>query len=251
MDSPKFLGHEPCPKCRANGLDRGGNNLGIWEDHKYCFACGYLEKDQNLKVLKDRLDNKKRDSDSTVSVLLPPDCSKNLPEQAIKWLDKYDLSNIEKSWFLWSEQYQRLIYPVYDPSDNLLMYSGRNFPGEGWPKRSKYHIQGKAQDVFHVLGDDSPTLVIVEDVISAIKVSRNCQAMPLWGSNMGLERIRRLSGMFFNLWLWLDRDKALYALETKRRAIGYFDDIRVIITDKDPKEYNDEEIHAILFKERK
>lgn len=36
---------EACPKCRENGGDHGGDNLGRYSDgHGYCFACGYYEK---------------------------------------------------------------------------------------------------------------------------------------------------------------------------------------------------------------
>lgn len=34
----------PCKKCRANGNDKSGDNLAVYEDGScYCFACGYTE----------------------------------------------------------------------------------------------------------------------------------------------------------------------------------------------------------------
>lgn len=40
-----LVGREPCPKCRAEGHDAKGDNLGVFDDgHKYCFKCGYQEQ---------------------------------------------------------------------------------------------------------------------------------------------------------------------------------------------------------------
>lgn len=39
-----FTGHEPCPACRAKGLDARGDNLSRYSDgHGYCHACGHYE----------------------------------------------------------------------------------------------------------------------------------------------------------------------------------------------------------------
>lgn len=45
-DTESVLIHkEPCPRCRENGLDWDGDNLGRYSDgHGYCYACEYYEK---------------------------------------------------------------------------------------------------------------------------------------------------------------------------------------------------------------
>lgn len=43
-DTSTFIGHEPCPSCRAKGQDYSGNNLARYSDgHGYCHACGFYE----------------------------------------------------------------------------------------------------------------------------------------------------------------------------------------------------------------
>jgi twinkle protein len=37
--------NEACPKCQDSGGDSAGDNLAIYDDGKFCFACGYVEKD--------------------------------------------------------------------------------------------------------------------------------------------------------------------------------------------------------------
>lgn len=237
-----FVKHEPCPECRKQGRDRSGNNLGVWEDHKYCFACGYHEYDNSLNLNRIK-DNKK--SQDVYTLNLPADCSFSLPEKALIWLEKYGLSDDEMGTFQWSEKFQRLIYPVYDVYGNLLLYQGRGFH-EGGEKHPKYYTVGDTSKVFHCLGAYEPRIILVEDVVSAIKIGRQAHSMPLWGSQIGSERIRMLSGQFFKLWIWLDKDKAEYSLKSRLMASPYFDETRCIITDKDPKDYSDMEIKEIL-----
>ena len=44
MSDASFTGHEPCPACRAKGLDAKGDNLSRYADgHGYCHACGHYE----------------------------------------------------------------------------------------------------------------------------------------------------------------------------------------------------------------
>jgi len=237
-----FRGHEPCPQCRKAGQDKSGNNMGVWDDHKYCFACGYLEKDNSL-IVKKFMDNKK--SQDVSAVTLPDDCSIVLPERCIAWLDKYGLTKDEKDQFVWSEKYQRLIYPVYDAYDNLTYYQGRTFANDGY-KHPKYHTEGPAHKIYHTLGAYSPRIIVVEDVVSALKVARHGHVMPLWGSQIGPERIKTLSSLFFKLWIWLDKDKAEYSLKTRPIASPHFDEVRCIVTENDPKDYDDDQIRTIL-----
>lgn len=247
----QFLHHESCPRCRRAGQDRSGNNLGVFSDHSYCFSCGYYignGKGLNLKDIAIRLEKENNNKNGN-SVALPDDFDYYIPERCIEWFKQYGLTNeeISANKIGWSEQYERLIFPVWDVGGNLLFFQGRKFPTDGG-RHSKYVTGGQSQDVFHLLGPDDPSIVLVEDAVSAIKVARVAQVMPLWGSTIGPERIRRLSMSFKRLVIWLDKDKAEYSLKTRLKASPYFDEVRSIITDKDPKWYNDLEIKEILQK---
>lgn len=243
-----FLRHESCPKCRENGEDRSGNNLGIWTDHKFCFKCEYWEG-SSAGYSVNNPDNKKKEKKTNVlDIDLPFDCSSDLPKRCLDWLKSYGITNdeIEVNSLLWSEVYQRLIFPVRDNSGNLLYYQGRSFNEDG-AKYSKYHTEGQANKIYHFLGNrNTHRVVVVEDLISAIKVGRHTYCLPLWGSNINEDRIKGLSLLAESLWIWLDKDKAEYSLKTRLRSLPYFEEVRCIITDKDPKFYNDEEIKEIL-----
>ena len=255
----EFSHHERCPECARLGKDTAKDNLGVWKDgHKYCFGCGWhsnvgglslerlMARHTQLKLLENK--GEKNKNDPVVS--LPVDFTADIPQVALEWLKSYEITDaeIEENWIGWSPQYERLIFPVFDRYNNLLMYSGRDFSTrEGRPK---YHTEGLPEKVFHILNDDGDDCVcIVEDVVSAIKVGRHIPTMPLWGSILSTKRMITLSDLYKVLIIWLDHDKQEYAIKQSIKARPFFDDVKVIGTDHDPKVFSNSNIEEILTHE--
>lgn len=90
------------------------------------------------------------------------------------------------------------------------------------------------------------SLVLVEDAISALKVGRVVNSCPLHKSIIPLELILRLSGEFKNLIVWLDKDKQKEVLAEAQKAKPYFDSVKIIWSDLDPKYYTTTEIKEFL-----
>ena len=249
-----FVRHEPCPLCVKAGKDSSGDNLGRYSDGSaYCFSCCYSEKPNSLNL--DQLVTKLGQSHGEVkpskdkkngSVALPDDFTSSLPQEAITWLKGYSITDaeIEQNRIGWSQQRERIIFPVYDKYHNLLMWQGRSLRKD----RPKCHTEGLAEKTYHVLGDpDDPRICVVEDIISAIKVSRVLPAMPLWGSVLSTKRIITLSEWFQKLLIWLDYDKTDYAVKRGVYARQFFDDnVQVIPSVLDPKFYNAEQIRIYV-----
>ena len=244
----QFSHHEECPACREVGQDSRRDNLGVWKDgSKYCFKCGFYVGagvGLNIESLMQRVHKKKKDNDSP-SIALPYDFTYDLPGVALEWLRKYGITDqeIQQNHFGWSNKYESLVFPVFDCFGNLLMYQNRYFGSE---VHQRYHTSGMPDLVYHVNGGGGDSIVCVEDLLSAIKVSRITQAMPLWGSTLSMQRLRTLGERFTNLVIWLDKDKAGYAIKRAQAAKPFFDDVRVIVTDLDPKQYSTEEIQMWL-----
>lgn len=237
----RFLHHEPCPNCGSR------DNVGVFDDgHKWCFGgCGYYIPPTELSSLEDiKQWLNKKSKEHGHSINLPDDFSYNIPNEVINWLKKYGLSDQEicKNHIGWTEKYSGLVYPIFDLYGNLLMYQTRKFPRKG------FHTEGKPEKVDHIIGDnnhDGKIVVVVEDMVSTIVVGRHLPTLCLFGSSIQLERIKRLSARFENLAIWLDKDKMSYAMRQKIKANIYFDSVKVIITDKDPKENSDGDIQRI------
>lgn len=249
MGKPFFLRHEQCPQCKANGDDSSRDNLGVWSDgHAWCFKCGYRVvsgNSLNLEQIRQRNEEQgqKKNNDA---VALPSDYSTNyLPQVALDWLRKYEITDkeIHDNRFGWSALNESLILPVYDPFGNLLMYQERMF---GERASRKYLTSGSPESVYHILGVDPDACVIVEDLLSAIKVSRVTSAMPLWCGWLSPKRMKTIAMGYKKLVIWLDPDKAKDSVKFKMKALPFFEDVKAVITEQDPKCFTTEQIQHII-----
>ena len=251
-----FLRHEPCPKC-GPVQDRAGDNLGVYSDgHKWCFACGYYVASSgitNIQDIRTRI-NKEIQEKKNLPLHLPYDLTHILPLRAANWLLGYGITSeeINKYKIGWSPAYNRLVFPCFDDVGNVLMWQGRYFPelGKDDVNRSKYFTNGKPESILALFGHEESeieTVCCVEDFISAIKVARIMPSMCLWGSELSISRLRRLSMLFSNIIIWLDADKASYSARCEIKARPYFSKVTGLYTSQDPKFYTIEEIRKWIL----
>lgn len=137
-----------------------------------------------------------------------------------------------------------IVYPVFDVYNNLLLWQARYM---GLDKSlPKYYTRGDAGNVLHILGKCG-RIVLVEDLLSAIKVSRVCRAVPLFGSNISDTLLRRLLTITNEIGIWLDKDKYKYQQGRIPSISLLFRDVKSIQSEKDPKEYDESTIqHKVL-----
>ena len=87
--------------------------------------------------------------------------------------------------------------------------------------------------------------VLVEDIISSIRVARHVQCVALLSNSIPTNAMRFFSGK--NIVIVLDNDATAHALRIKQRYSLFFNSCQVISIDKDPKNMgNDELIHKII-----
>jgi hypothetical protein len=235
-----FERHEPCPECGSR------NNLGVWSDgHKFCFGCGYyVPASGDVHQVKQRLS---APSNGLVPYL-PDDVSVHIPEVPYRWL-KLCLTDEEilKHRVGWSNEKESVVFPVFGKDGELLMWQSRYFGAN--KKYPKYLTKGYKGDILHILGEH-PTnrVVLVEDLVSAIVVSRLENSMPLWGSTIHLKTLRQLARYYGHLAIWLDSDKLATALKTSGQARLIFESVEVLNSEKDPKYQTEEQLRKILGK---
>ena len=241
-----LLKKEQCPECAKLGKDRNHDNLALYSDgHSYCFSCGYTNRIWNsLSTTSES--NKKPYKE--IQITLPIDCDTSYPANALKWISQYELSSNDllSNNVLWSEQHKRLIFPIYGDI-GLLAYQGRYFGSE--INKPKWWGQGDLANTFHIIKGRSlqPTLILTEDIVSAIKVSRYAPAMPLFGCSIGIKRFKRLYkllGYQADIKIWLDPDKRKEAIKESRKGTLCGLKTSVIISNKDPKEESYETIRS-------
>jgi hypothetical protein len=143
-----------------------------------------------------------------------------------------------------SSKEKGLILPIFNQQNELLFYVNRPFK-EGQPK-SKDNGTKATVGFLSRSRCMVDSVVVVEDYISAICVSRVCDCYPLFGSHVSPKLTTMLSKKYDHLVIWLDRDKAKESLRQAARYRPYFKSVRSIMTDLDPKEYNNEQIKEFL-----
>lgn len=245
---------ERCPKCAAQGKDTSADNLAVYSDgHAHCFACNYHKPPALLLTsVKKKLEEKPKESNfSNVDANFPSDYTplylieKPETNPGYLWLRSFGVTDAEISSqnIGWSTLFEMLVFPIYDEPRNLIAWQGRNFNTRAYNYK-KYLNSGEFSDLLHILGSSTKeasenTIILVEDVVSAIKVSRVCQAMPLWGSTVAMKTVRRLQDRFSSLGIWLDRDKYKEAFRAAIRASQFMPSF-VIESENDPKCYGEQ-----------
>lgn len=182
-------------------------------------------------------------------VRLPHDVTRELPTRAQMWLKKYNVTQEEINTynFFWSNQYERLILPVYK-SGKLVYWQGRYF---GMREQAPKYIntRNKRTEVwFDTGGTDAHTVVLVEDILSAIAVSRvsGYRAVALLGCYLSDVMIARLQSEGKQVCVWLDLDKQSKSRRYSKRLQVFGLTARSVVTPKDPKEYTPEQIRGFL-----
>lgn len=185
---------------------------------------------------------------------LPADCCQSIEEWPVLarfWLRSYGIgdSEIRSNGICYSKSLGRVVLPVYD-DEGLAFYQTRRIDSKDTGQK---YMTYKNRDAALLLGDDDITndvVVLTEDYLSAIKVSRHLPAMPLFSTRVReIHRKALMDKGFSEFIIWLDDDNLQVRkdqLRNKRELdkIGNCDIIHSNGTD--PKEHTDEEIINIL-----
>jgi len=231
-----FSHHENCPHCGSSDA-----NAQYTDGSQHCFSCGFHVYPKISGWVR-RKDDK--DDEYDVKITLPDDLSNEYSQECLTWVDQYGLGAVDlmRHNVKWSARNNQLIF-VYQHMDkpSIGCTQARNFN----TGRSKYFNQGDVNQVLPIYYYTKPMeasrLVIVEDAISAIKVSQNVwvDAMPLLGSHLPLHKLVKLKNQGYSqITIWLDHDKYKEALAIgdKLRYTGV--NVKVVTTDLDPKCYD-------------
>lgn len=234
----------PCKKCGSSRTPA----CRVYEDgHMFCFSCRtYWPAPMSITNIKNKMnDNYKLDvatldiDTSNFTHVIPP-----LPRQ---WLNKYGITDAEINHFqiYWNPQTHSLGFPVFD-SGTLVFTNERYFGPD--PNQPKYKAHGPKDRYFRVVGNKNTpeSCILVEDMVSAIKVGRFATCLPLWGVNLPDKALKWLSGRFKHVRVWLDMNKASTAIGMAAKLSQVIPDVRTIITELDPKEYTNTQLINLL-----
>lgn len=245
----RLVRYEACPRCRARGADRRGDNLGVYADGSvHCFSCGYHTFPKGVVPTR----QVKEENEEGV---LPRDFTREIPTSGWKWLLQYGLPySYWKPFTGFSPATDRLVITHGNPIETSVgRYVGPD-AGErvGEPAFRKWRQWGDKLRSATVLEPTNPSkderVVVVEDIISAHVVrSAGSFSIPAFGTTLYPKLIASLRALKRPTSLWLDLDQ-WGVLPPKLNRLQTFLDVPVefVNTRRDPKKHTLEEVREIL-----
>lgn len=156
-----------------------------------------------------------------------------------QWLQKYINDEEIDQFFFYDPSIDRHVF-LHNEDEPTWFYSARSVD----PYASEKAMQRGTRPAL-LMGryKETRTLVIVEDIVSAIKVSRHYGALPLFGSHVTHDIVNKIakSKHIDKVIVWLDDDKVMQSRVYSRKLTLLLPTISVW-TEKDPKDYSDDEI---------
>lgn len=239
----------------------------------FCFRCGLSvfesHGERSIAALAEARKAQNSITTAGISMRLPDDfvtiTSPNVPASARAWLLKSSvgLSIAEHYGIGWSEKLQRVMIPIYSPhahysgNENLRIIQGRSIDPRLKPKYLNLRGHSSQGVLFHPLPqlrlpdwtDPCPgSVVILEDVMSAIRVGRISSAVSILGTAMPSEKADTIRQLGKTPVVWLDGDrpgkKASQRLITTFELMGLSP--RLVVSAKDPKLYTNKQIWETL-----
>jgi 5S rRNA maturation endonuclease (ribonuclease M5) len=251
--------------CKA-GVDTRGRLYVKRDQHAvlaYCHNCGdygIASRGPKIKNIKDLLVENEQlaQVNGRGELVLPPDIVYTrgaMPLGAWGWLEQYiTWAEVVDNEIGYSPSWDRVILPVYE--DGKLVY----WQGRALRKDTEKYISAKAHPKVMAWkignlptgGDDK--LIIVEDYLSAIKVSRYCDAVALLGTSPDIDCLSERLHNYKSVGVLLDPDMAginkAYELAKRLSLVARGNVVQLTAateaTCKQPKEMSDEMLKGIV-----
>lgn len=246
----KHVRNTACPECGSR------DNLGEYSDGSaWCWGCNvYIpptraDRLQSLQQLLEPI----RSVDDEDEPVLTTSGTTNFSPEAVQWLVRYDLTIPEllQHGTRFNERTNQLIFHLFDREGKLRCTQARNFSRTA---KSKYTNVGDKTTTFPLYqANRSSTeervrlVILTEDILSAVKVSRQFDSFPLLGTSITKNTLQQLVMMGYQqIIVWLDRDKWRAAIEIAETAKWLGVSARAIYTELDPKEFSNETIKRYI-----
>lgn len=167
-----------------------------------------------------------------------------LSNTQMKWFDnKYGLfmSELLKNKFRFNPKRKSVVMPIFNANNFDVGVVDRDFFNGRKPKAITYWFNDVPKVHFpagwdNKVGREDYPLVIVEDIISAIKVSRFLPCVALLGSHLSDNVVQHIHKFFNKIIISLDDDAINNSLKAKRKYGVLFEGFKIIHTPQDPKD---------------
>jgi DNA primase len=202
----------------------------VFESNEWCFVC---ETGKFTTKLLSAFPATKEFEGS-----LPVDFEEVYPPTAMGWFQCVGLSFLNTKGMGYSQKNQAVVIPMHDYNTKKLVgYQLRYvLPGA---KYKAFNVGATAPVLFKAEFSTSPdTIVLCEDVRSALKVSALYNSVALMGTFASRRFLDDIASDYKKIYIWLDGDEAGTKAANKLfRKLQLIANVKLIKTDKDPKYY--------------
>jgi hypothetical protein len=169
----------------------------------------------------------------------------NFTDEQLAWLRKY-ITDKEIGTYDISCDDSKLYLPIYNYEGAYVGYNARNFaPG---PKYITKYYNAQDRDGSWFANSSARSLIVTEDILSAIKCRRVANSVALLSSpphapSFLLRRVAEYDTIF----IWLDPDKQAKSAVEMLKHISSFvvRPVHLVISEGDPKEYETDDIKRL------
>jgi hypothetical protein len=170
------------------------------------------------------------------------------PVKASAWLYKYGITNeeITSNKIAWSAVQRRVVLPITWNSENTGYQLRHIYDDDTGPKYITVQQHKTPSMSIKGLNDG---IVICEDILSTIKVSRVQRAMALLSTNIMSGHLADVVETYDKFWVWLDMDNSQVIRGALKlmKTLELFGSVKLLRTGSDPKTYNEMEIKRLLY----
>ena len=183
-----------------------------------------------------------------------PAFSHELPQKGVEWAATYGIHipDLRKNNVLGCSGRMglgRMAFTFRDADNRTILAQARNLEAGAKPKYITYGKPNEVLPIYYLRSSDRRTdsLVLVEDCLSAIKLARLTDAMPCLASEVSLDKLKRLAGLYGTFLIWLDSDMYPKAQKMANRLQLLGCKAHAVYTELDPKCYEMKDIEATLL----
>lgn len=169
-----------------------------------------------------------------------------LTKEQLKYFEKvYGITPEElgKARFLWASLQRALWQPVYGPNRHYRGVVLRRYSSK-WKRTYKTLECAKEPMLAWYRGPTAESVVIVEDILSALKLSRYHTTVALNGTGLSADACLEIFRNSAHQYLLLDKDAIMTALLHERRWKNLLN-ITVVQCEKDPKYWDDDQLKQL------
>ncbi len=178
-----------------------------------------------------------------------------LPDEITTFLkDKFWLTDEEliSNRVLWNPYRRTVVFTLYNQFGYPIGYCDRSYEGRE-PKSLTYWEHENEPMLYYpdgtVNGEFKHDYVaVVEDVVSAIRMSRFIPCIAFLGTNITSDTIKFVAKHSSNLLIALDYDAINLSLQYKKRFGLYFKQVKIFVNKKDPKDTEPNELKELVEK---